>query len=251
MGLIHTPRVLISIARGWIQRRNHLRSIEAKHGRPNEATTTAAASVAQSKAPSALHLPPASGMGPNHGRHVYEARAGLIDYAFGHLNNAAYLTHAELARWQMLAYAGLFPHMTKTSTHLVVAGTTVRYRKEIKPFRCTFRIESYFGRIEGPRVWTIHDFFVRDSASSHDLASARSRAQMVVPCVWVQRGNVVDPQSYLQEAGVDEATKQSLCGDTSDANDDEASTNSILKDVTSQYAALEESMRRMDSLRDK
>jgi acyl-CoA thioesterase FadM len=179
------------------------------------------------------------------------ARAGFIDYAFGHLNNAAYLTHAELARWQMLAYAGLFPHMTRTSTHLVVAGTTVRYRREIKPFRCTFRIESYFGRIENQRLWTVHDFFVPDSASSHDLASAKSRAQMVVPCVWVRKGKVVDPQSYLQEAGVDEATIQSLCGDPSDTNDDGTSTNSILKDVTSQYAALEESMRRMDSLRDK
>jgi acyl-CoA thioesterase FadM len=246
MGLIHTPRVLTSIARGWIQRRNHLRSIE----RPSVATI-AAASVAPIEAPSALHLPPASGMGPNHGRYVYEARAGLIDYAFGHLNNAAYLTHAELARWQMLAYAGLFPHMTRTSTHLVVAGTTIRYRKEIKPFRCKFRIESYFGRIENQRLWTIHDFFVPGSSSSLGLASAKSRAQLVVPCVWVRKGKVVDPQCYLQEAGVDEATIQSLCGDTSDANDDGTSTNSILKDVTSQYAALEESMRRMDLLRDK
>jgi acyl-CoA thioesterase FadM len=250
MGLIHTPRVLTSIARGWLQRRNHLRSIEAKHGRTNDATI-AAAPFAPVEAPSALHLPPASGMGPNHGRHVYEARAGFIDYAFGHLNNAAYLTHAELARWQMLAYAGLFPHMTKTSTHLVVAGTTVRYRKEIKPFRCNFRIESYFGRIEGQRLWAIHDFFVPDSSSSLGLASAKSRAQMVVPCVWVRKGKVVDPQCYLQEAGVDEATIRSLCDVTSDADGDGTSTNPILKDVTSQYAALEESMRRMDSMRNR
>jgi acyl-CoA thioesterase FadM len=244
MGLVHTPRVIASIARGWFQRRNHLRQIDVQ-----EAGLPAAPSGPTSAVPSLLPIPPASGMGPDHGRFVYEARAGLIDYAFGHLNNASYLTHAELARWQMLAYAGLFPHMIKTSTLLVVAGTTIRYRREIKPFWCKFRIESHFARIEGSRLWTVHDFLVPGSAPSHgDNGQNKSRAQMVVPCAWVRNGKVVDPRSYLREAGVDEATVLSLCDAV---GDDGPGTSSLLKDVTTQYAALEESMRRMDSERDR
>ena len=72
MGLIHIPRVLANAARGFFRRGEHS---------PTMGITTP---------------------------HIYQARAGIWDVdIYAHMNNAAFLTHSELARWQLSASGGL------------------------------------------------------------------------------------------------------------------------------------------------
>jgi acyl-CoA thioesterase FadM len=198
-------------------------------------------------------------MGPNHDPHLYASRAGFLDYAFGHMNNAAYLTHAELARWEMLSYGGLLWHAMSTSTRLVVAGTTVRYRQEIRPFLCPFEVESFFGGIDGRYLWSIHSFRRRQRqrapSSNTPGEEERIRAQVIVPCVWVREGKVIDPASYLTEAGVDEATVESLrsfgedlgvlhsVDSSAEDEDEEEEEEPSLTDMAARYGVLEEWMR--------
>jgi acyl-CoA thioesterase FadM len=85
--------------------------------------------------------------------HKYRSRAGLIDYAFGHLNNAAYLYHAEYARWSMMAENGWLNAMIKHRTLQVVVAQSCRYRAEIKPFFRQFEVESVVMGIEDRNMW--------------------------------------------------------------------------------------------------
>jgi hypothetical protein len=196
----------------------------------------------------------------------------VLDYAFGHMNNASYLTHAELARWEMLAYSGLLRRAAPASTHLVVAGTAVRYRREIRPFLCPFEVESFFAGVDGRHLWAIHNFRRRRRAGGHgpsknDSAAAggdndssaaasadgqeRIRAQVIVPCVWVRKGKAIDPASFLLEAGVDDATVESLrrfgdgLGGLGSADEEPG-----LAEMAARYAALEGWMRGYASRRD-
>lgn len=59
--------------------------------------------------------PPPAGLGLPH---VYRARAGFLDLdGYLHLNNGAYLLHAELARWNWMAHAGLLPFVAKRKVY--------------------------------------------------------------------------------------------------------------------------------------
>jgi hypothetical protein len=214
-----------------------------------------------------LDVMPASGLGLKHDPYMYRSRAGLFDYAFGHMNNAAYLTHAELARWEMLSYTGLLLHGARTSTHLVVAGTAVRYRQEIRPFLCPFEVETFFAGIDRRYVWSVHNFRRRRQGTKDrrkgedDSADERIRSQIIVPCVWVRKGSVVEPASYLIDAGVDKATIDSLLSfgeedadhqqsRSNDSSDEKQQGVGSMSDMAVRYAALEEWMRRYASIRD-
>jgi len=119
MGLIHIPRVVYSIAKGLYR-----------------------------QTPGSL-----VGLGPNN-PHIYEARAGLFDVdSYGHMNNASYLTHAELARWELSASNGLMKNMYKSETHFMVAASAIRYRRELRPIFRKFNVETYIGALDDRNIW--------------------------------------------------------------------------------------------------
>jgi acyl-CoA thioesterase FadM len=110
MGLVHTPRVLATVAKSWLKRSS------------NPETRTRIGLVEP---------------------HKYHARAGLLDVDYlGHLNNAAYFYHAEYARWAMSTENGWIQAMMKSNSHFIVTAQSCRYRTEIRPVFRKFEVES-------------------------------------------------------------------------------------------------------------
>ena len=62
-------------------------------------------------------------------------RCWPIDVAFGHMNNAQYITVAELNRWRMFTELGLFPIIIKKKALLVVVEQSIKYTQPILPMR--------------------------------------------------------------------------------------------------------------------
>jgi acyl-CoA thioesterase FadM len=119
MGIVHTPRVIASVAKGLLR-----------------------------KSPNKL-----VGLGPDN-PHIYHARVGLFDVDYlGHLNNAAYLSHAEYARWEFVAENGLVQTMFKHNTHFLVAGLAIRYRREVRPLFRKFEVQTYFAGINERHIY--------------------------------------------------------------------------------------------------
>lgn len=118
MGLVHTPRVIWSAAKGWLRKS----SVGKEVG---------------------YTVP-----------HKYYARAGLFDVDYmGHMNNAAFLSHAELARWEMTGSNGLIPAMMKHNTHFVVQSTTARYRAEVRPIFRKFQVDTTVCAVDDKNIW--------------------------------------------------------------------------------------------------
>jgi acyl-CoA thioesterase FadM len=237
MGLLHAPRVLKSIVNGWMKRVRT--SSHHKHGDSSSVAST------ESKSSSLI------GLGPKR-PYIYEARARLLlDYFVGdHMNNAAYLSHAELARWELLSYNGLLFKMLEQKTTLIVASTTVRYRREIRPLYCKFQVESFFAGWDQRTLWAIHNFRVREGGGD-----GRIRAQVLVPCVLVQKaGKVIDPRIFLKEAGLDAATIDELSlvpRDGVDEGEDKGLNDPInLKELSRRYEAVQGWMREYASKND-
>ena len=120
MGIIHTPRVFLTVAKGLFKQSSNP-EIRARLGLADP--------------------------------HTYRSRAGVVDYAFGHLNNAAYLSHAEYARCAMMAENGWLNAMIKNRAMLVVVSQSCRYRVEIKPFLQQFEVESTVIGMEDRNMW--------------------------------------------------------------------------------------------------
>ena len=199
MGLVHTPRVLASIARGLMKRR---------------ADPTA----------------PMTGLGADH-PYIYTARAGLFDIDYlGHLNNSAYLNHAELARWEMTAKSGVMQGMIKHQVNFLVAGSAIRYRREIRPLYRKFQIDTVIAALDDDKnIWVTQDF---------RYPNDRIRAQLVLRAVLTQGRSVIDPRVVFEEyAGLDKELVESLY-----------ERKDVLLD---RYASLEESFRQAASDDDK
>lgn len=62
-------------------------------------------------------------------------RCWPVDTAFGHMNNAQYITVAELNRWRMFTELGFFPIILKKKAFLVVAEQSIKYVRPILPMR--------------------------------------------------------------------------------------------------------------------
>lgn len=122
MGLVHTPRVFASIAKGMMRQSN----VKDKSSR--------------------------IGIGLKE-PHKYYARAGVLDYALGHLNNAAYFSHAEYARWEMGAVNGWMQAMMQDKSIYFVTAQSCRYRAEIRPFFREFEVQSIVSGMDDKNIW--------------------------------------------------------------------------------------------------
>ena len=119
MAIIHTPRVLASLAKGLLQKS------------------------------SSQHV----GIVANN-PHVYTARVGLFDVDYlGHLNNSAFLSHAEYARWEMTSSNGILPAMYNTSTDFMVSSASVRYRAQVRPLFRKFEVQSQVAGVDDKHIW--------------------------------------------------------------------------------------------------
>jgi acyl-CoA thioesterase FadM len=207
MGLVHTPRVIASIAKGLWKKRS---------------TTTAAD-------------------GLSHHPHQYYARAGLFDVDYlGHLNNAAYLNHAELARWEMTAGTGLLQAMVKNKVVFLVAGCAIRYRAEIRPIWRQFQVDTSVVGLDPQSMWITHNF-------RYPGDNQRVRAQMVIRGVAVQAKTVLDPREFFQNAvGADQATMDKL---TTFPLKNESESN-VIEELLAHYVALEDSFRKVAAVDD-
>jgi len=78
-----------------------------------------------------------------------------VDVMF-HMNNASYLNHAELARWQWSSYRGTLFDSFRASTYFIVSGYMVRFRREIPPLR-RFEIETRLGAIDDRNLWVYQE----------------------------------------------------------------------------------------------
>jgi acyl-CoA thioesterase FadM len=191
MGLVHTPRTLVAIGKGLMGR-----------GAAN-----------------------ASQIGFGATPHIYSSRAGLLDLDYlGHMNNAAYLTHAELARWQMTAQNGMLQKGFKKKCFFVVTSNTIRYRKEIRFGK--FSIETRFVGFDDRNFWGIHNFYAGDQ---------RVRAQVIVKAAVLQGKSVIKPKDFLTDV-------LELDNDTIDFQE-RFSGDQSFKEMVQTYDLLEESMR--------
>jgi len=175
MGLIHTPRVIASIAKGLYKRKL----------------------LQYPSVNSSLKTP-----------HVYEARAGLLDVDYmGHLNNAAYLNHAELARWEMTATSGMLGIMARHNIHYVVASLAIRYRREIRPVFRKFQIESSIVALDERNI-TINQVF----RHMNDAKDTKLKGQLLLQGVAIRHKKILDPrQLFKVELGVDPDIVDQLC----------------------------------------
>ena len=93
MGIIHVPRTMAASLRGAVKRRI------------SPLSDREIARVGTIEAP-----------------HIYTSRAGIFDVdIMGHMNNASYLQHAELARWEM-ASSGWYQTRTRKTWHPIMLG---------------------------------------------------------------------------------------------------------------------------------
>jgi hypothetical protein len=125
MTIIHTPRVISSLLRGLRQQSS---SKNAGIGNP----------------------------------HKYHARVGVFDVDYlGHMNNAAFLSHAEYARWEMTAANSMLQAMYKTNTHFMVSSASCRYRAEVRPLFRSFEVQSIIGGLDDKNLWLCVLFYFK------------------------------------------------------------------------------------------
>ena len=167
MGIVHIPRTAAAVIRGAAKR--HLSSLSDKEK---------------------SHV----GIGLNNPPHVYTSRAGMFDVdIMMHMNNASYLSHAELARWEWTAFGGLLAGSVRDKAAFIVTAATVRYRREIAPFQ-KFDIETRFCGVDDRNCWVYQTF--------HNHINDRERgkilAQILLQAVIVKEGKVINPRCHLK-----------------------------------------------------
>ena len=213
VGLIHTPRTLYHVAQGMIKRQ--------KDG--------AAAAL--------------GGIGKEN-PFVSTGRAGMFDTDYLlHMNNAAYLSHAEYARWELCAYNGLMETMLRNNINFVVGGTSVRFRQEIGLLR-KFEVHTFLAKLDERHLWMYHTF--RYPPSGKD--PGRIKAQVVCQGLAIQGRNVLDPRVFLKDkVGVDPDIVDAL---SVPSPEDQQSEGAIMANMMDSYLSLESAFKDAASMDD-
>src|SRR5210317_463668 len=223
MGIIHVPRTIAASLRGAVKRRISPLSDQE------------IARVGTIEAP-----------------HIYTSRAGIFDVdIMGHMNNASYLQHAELARWEMASFAGFLTAGFKTKTFFIVTSSMLRFRREIVPLK-RFDIESRLVRLDDRNLWVYQTFHHRVDGSSQNNELKKSNeeggevrgkilAQILTQAVFAHpKKGVVNPHSWLEENSM--YTKMTLDGLVN--QDRETDLESIFDEKAKRFTQLEEVFKR-------
>jgi YbgC/YbaW family acyl-CoA thioester hydrolase len=159
--------------------------------------------------------------------HIYRSRPNVLwdaDY-LGHMNNAAYLTHAEYARWEWTAENGALGAMYQKGIHFVVTNSAIRFRREISLFN-KFEIHSFLQAIDDRHLWMQQTFRSDNNNKKDSEGKGRILAQVLVQAVVVQNRKVVPPSTMLDAIGVPGDVAESLLwkddASKDNANRDEA-----------------------------
>ena len=219
MGIVHIPRTAAAVAKGYIKRR---------------------------MSPLSDHEKSLIGLGFQQPPYVYSARAGLFDVdVMLHMNNASYLTHAELARWEWSAFGGALEANIRSQSFFIVTASMIRFRREIPPLR-KFYIETRIGGIDERNLWCYQTF--HNSSDSSDKTGSNERgkilAQVLMQAVVTKRGKVINPRGWIEEHFP--ATKETL--DSLSVPSKEAA--SLFDEKAARFKHLEEALRQSASLYD-
>ncbi len=175
MGIIHIPRTIASSVRGAVKRRLS----------PLSDQEISLVGISQP--------------------HIYSSRAGIFDVdLMGHMNNAAYLQHAELARWEWSAFGGSLSQAIKTKSFFIVTASIIRYRREIVPLK-KFDIETRLVGLDDRNLWvyqTFHHHINKDKKQEELDGPTRGKilAQIVTQAVIAKTGKgVINPRTWLED----------------------------------------------------
>ncbi|KAL7500417.1 hypothetical protein ACHAWT_008891 [Skeletonema menzelii] len=172
MGIIHIPRTIAASIRGAVKR----------------------------------HLSPLSDQDIGISKpYIYSSKAGIFDIdAMGHMNNAAYLQHAEFARWEWSAFGGSLAQAFKTKSFFIVTASITRYRREIVPMK-RFDIETRLVGLDDRNLWVYQTFHYhinkdKNQAESDGPTRGKVLAQILTQAVIAKTGKgVINPRTWLEE----------------------------------------------------
>lgn len=213
MGIVHIPRTAAAVLKGIAKRRLSPLSEQEKS---------------------------LVGIGLNHPPHVYSSRAGVFDVdLMFHMNNASYLTHAELARWEWSAFNGTLAANLATKSYFIVSASMIRFRREIPPLK-KFDIETRLGGIDDRNLWVYQTFHPKEGEERGKIL-----AQVFTQAVITKSGKVINPRSWLDD------NFPSAKGTTLDdliTTPEEA--ESLFDEKSARFMHLEETLRRSAALHD-
>mmetsp|Transcript_3031 Transcript_3031/g.6645 ORF Transcript_3031/g.6645 Transcript_3031/m.6645 type:complete len:219 (+) Transcript_3031:183-839(+) len=213
MGIVHIPRTAAAVFKGLAKRQ---------------------------LSPLSDHEKSLVGIGSNHPPHVYSSRAGLFDVdLMFHMNNASYLTHAELARWEWTAFGGTLAANLRTQSYFIVTASMIRFRREIGPWK-KFDIETRLVSIDTRNLWVYQTFHHSDGNERGKVL-----AQVFTQGVITNKGKVIDPRSWVEEHVP--AAEEAL--DDLNATPDEVES-SLFDEKSTRFADLEQVLRRSAALHD-
>lgn len=127
--------------------------------------------------------------------------------------------------------------MYKNKAFFLVAGTTIRFRRELRPLFRKFQIDTAICALDSRNMWISHKFRY---PSTPNKPESRVLAQIMIQGVAVKGRDVVNPASFLKECeGMDPALIESLIlPATIDAQDSNMSAT-----IVERYLALEDSLK--------
>lgn len=205
VGLIHTPRTLYAIGKGLLKRR------------------------------SAGDACAVGGIGPEN-PYVSTGRPSAFDTDYlMHMNNAAYLSHAEYARWELCAYNGLLQAMYQNNVNFMVDSNMIRFRKEIAPIYKKFEVHSFLARMDHRSLWIYQAF--RFPATEKD--PGRIRAHSLCQGITVKDRKIIDPRIFLRDmVKMDPEIVEAMSSE-----DDLKDEQEIFANMIQQYGEMEAVMR--------
>ena len=141
--------------------------------------------------------------------HVRRTRCGILDLdIFMHMNNAAYFSHCELARWQIIAEVGLIDWVRRNRIVFLVGNTVTRFRKEVPPLT-PFEVHTQILGWDDKALVFEHKFKL--NADSPPLSSTLCRALLK------SGKRVVGPEEMFHAMGMPpelvEARRKEVAGD--------------------------------------
>ncbi|KAL7521382.1 hypothetical protein ACHAWX_006053 [Stephanocyclus meneghinianus] len=220
MGIVHIPRTFAAIAKGYWKRRTSPLSDREKS---------------------------LVGLGFQQPPYVYTSRAGLFDVdVMFHMNNASYLTHAELARWEWSSFGGILDANLKSRSYFIVTASMIRFRREIPPLR-RFDIETRIGGMDERNLWVYQTFHnSNEGPSENGTSNERGKilAQVFTQAVITKKGKVINPRGWIEDHFP--ATKEYL-DDLSVSGGDDAS---LFDEKAARFKHLEEALRQSAAIYD-
>lgn len=134
--------------------------------------------------------------------YVSTGRCGLFDAdVYGHMNNAAYLVHFELARWEMSAASGFLAFAVRERVALVMAACAVRFRREVGPLSA-FEVHTQLTAADERSAYISQS--IRPPGGGRALAQSLSRA------VLLHGRDKLAPRGVLERCGASDAAIEAV-----------------------------------------